>query len=86
MPTVHEQPVPVLEIVEPEPNPEGVFHDYFSGSKTASFGSSSEPAVFYSFSRFQAAGFVRCRPGFGSKFFEHEPNHGSKIDGFGSEP
>ena len=69
--------------------------------KTVGFSFSSEPAVFRRFfcgsdliSRF-FGGFSRFRFGtiqnrrfrhsFGSKFFEPEPNHGSKIDGFGSD-
>ena len=101
MPTVQEPAVPILEIIEPEPNREGVSrlrfrfqnHRFRFRFRTGDFLAvfhGSEPSIFCEFcgsgliSRF-FGGFSRFRHGFGSKNFEPEPNHGSKIDGFGSD-
>ena len=95
-----EPPVSVLEIVEPEPNREGVsrlqfwfqncrFRFRFRTGGFLRFRTASFFAVFCDsngFSRFWfgTAQNRRFRHGFGSKSFEPEPNHGSRIDGFGS--
>ena len=80
-----ESPVPVLETIEPESNCKGISRLRFR------FPIGGFPMVFYGFHGFEPPVFAVpawnrwFRHGFGSKNFEPEPNHGSQIDGFGSE-
>ena len=92
--------VPVLEIAEPEPNHEGVSRFRFQNCRFRfRFRNDGFPAVFFTIfngsgrsvfcgsglvSRF-FGGFSRFEHSFGSKFFEPEPNHSLKINGFGSD-
>ena len=82
VPMVPEPPVPLLEFAEPEPNGGGVSRFRFRTGNFLVFFTVfhvSEPPAWF-------PGFRRFRHGFGLKNFEPKSNHGSKIDGFGSEP